>query len=109
MFDDVVLFGDVLVTGQRSVPECVKLIAQRGHARWVEPIDPARARYAVGDQPRFLEHLQVLRYRRPADWQLVGKLAHRPWPLGQALDDDAPGAVPQGIPRISKSVSLHER
>ena len=75
------------VAGQRPVPERVELVAQRGHAGRVEPIDPARARGALGDEPRVLEHLQVLGHRRPADRQLVGQLADRPRPLGQALDD----------------------
>ena len=59
--------------------------------RRVQPVDPPGAHRPLGDQAGVLEHLQVLRHRRPADRQRVGQLAHRPRPLGQARDDGAAG------------------
>ena len=104
-----VLFDDVLVAGQRTVPEGVELVAQRGHADRVEPVDPAGADGALGDQAGVLEHLQVLGHRRPADRQLLGELADGPRPLGQARDDRAPGGIPQRVPAVPSLVSGHER
>jgi hypothetical protein len=48
----------------------------------------------------------VLRDGGPADRQLAGELAHRPWALGEALEDRAPRRVAQRVPSISL-VSCH--
>jgi len=103
------LLHDVLVAVERALPERVQLIAQGGDAGGVEPVDPAGPRGAVGDQAGVLEHLQVLRYRRPADRQLLGELADGSRSLCQARDDGAPGGVTQGVPAAPGLVSIHER
>jgi len=51
----------------------------------------------------------MLGLRRPADRQLVGKLADSPRPLGQAFDDAASGGITQGLPSVASLVSVHER
>ena len=79
-----------------------------GYALGVEVVDPAGAICVADDQPSVLEHPQVLRYRRPADRQLVGELLDRAWSAREEFEDGAPGRVTeQTQPAIS--VSLHER
>jgi hypothetical protein len=51
----------------------------------------------------------MLGHRRAADRQLGGKLTHRAWSLGQALDDGAPGRVTECAPSVFTLVSGHER
>ena len=70
---------------------------------------PCSAR-GVHNEARLLQHLQVLRDRRPRDRHLAGELAHGLGPLGEALEDRAPGRVGQGRQRLSLySVSFHLR
>src|SRR5439155_19493960 len=90
-------------------PGRLQLIARSGQACRVDPVDPAGAGCAVGDQPGVLEHLQVLGYRGSADRQRFGKLTDGPRSLGQARDNGAPAGIPQSLPAVASLVSGHER
>lgn len=85
------------------------LIAQRGYAGRVEPVDPASAVRSLAHEPGVFQHLQVLGHRRSADREFVGEFADRARPVSQALDDCAPGGIPQSAQRIASLVSAHER
>src|SRR5215469_9138991 len=61
--------GDIRVAFQGSPPEGVELIAQRGHGRRIEPVDPPGTGRALTDQPSVLEDLQMLGDRGPGDRQ----------------------------------------
>jgi hypothetical protein len=76
------------------------------HSCLVDPVDPPRAVRLVGYQSSLLEDLQVLRHRRPSDWQLRGELPDRHRPPREALEDGPPGRITQRAQRIY-SVSFH--
>src|SRR3954471_21632872 len=73
----VVLLDDLLVGRQRLVPEPVQLSTERPHAFGIDAVAAAVAGGPFHDEPRVLEHLQVLRDRGSADWELACKLADR--------------------------------
>src|SRR5689334_17400028 len=100
------MFDGSLVSRQCLAPELVELGAKGTHPPGVELVYAAVADGPVHDQPRLLQHLQVLRDGGPADWQHAGKFAHRPRTVRQKLEDRASGRVAEGVPATS-SVSLH--
>src|SRR4051794_4234938 len=91
----LLLLGGIAERRERLVPEGVEVGAQVGQCLRVHLVEPARADFAVDDEPRVLEHLQVLGDRRAADRQLAGELADRPRTLDQALEDGLAGGVPE--------------
>src|SRR3954463_15110955 len=82
--------------GQRALPEPVEVGAQDRQPGRVDAVEAARARLAVDDQPDVLEHLEVLGHGWAADRQLGRQLAHRPRPVGQAVEDRPARRVAQG-------------
>jgi hypothetical protein len=100
------MFGSVCVAGERPLPEGVELITQRSHRCRVQSIDPSCAGYPLTDQAGILEHLQVLRDRRPTDWQSRRKLPDGLWFFGQAGNDGAPRTIRQCAPWLARSVSI---
>src|SRR5215212_8334792 len=83
----VVLLDDLLVGRQRLVPEPVELSTERAHAIGIDPVDAAVARGPVHDESRVLEHLQVLRDRGSADWELARELADRLRAIRETLEE----------------------
>src|SRR5690348_8718442 len=75
----------VLKGSQGALPEAVEMCAQRGHALRVDLVQAARPLLPVEHQADVLEHLEVLRDRRPGDGQQVGELADRQRPVRQPL------------------------
>ena len=73
----------------------------------VNAIDATGTGGSVDNQAGVLEHLQVLRHRRPAHRQPGRQLPHRLRPIGQAGHDRAARAVGQRVPAIIVSVSIH--
>src|ERR671919_2565451 len=84
------LLDDGLVGGQRPVPEPLEVGAQRAHPVRVEPVDAAGALGPLGNEPRLLEHPEVLGDGGATDRQLAGELADGARPLGQPLDNRSP-------------------
>ena len=64
---------------------------------------------AVGHQAGVLEHLQVLRHRRPADRELVRELADRQRAGRQALEDRAARRIPQRVHSVSRPLTVSRR
>src|SRR5918999_5493927 len=87
------LFGGLLVGRQGFAPEPVELSAKGAHAVRVELVDAPIACGPVDDQPRILQHLQVLGNRRASDRQLRCELAHGSGAVGKALENGAPRRV----------------
>src|SRR5690606_12516454 len=63
----------------------------------VEPADADAALLAGPHEPRVLEHLEVLQYRRHGHPEGLGQRRGRDGPLAQALDDGPPRGVPEGV------------
>src|SRR5262245_30193666 len=57
----------LLEPGQRRVPEIVDELADAGESLHANGVEVARAFLAHLHQPRFFEHAQMPRHRRPAD------------------------------------------
>jgi hypothetical protein len=87
-------------------PEPVEIGAQRFQPGGVYGVNATSAFGSVGDKTGALEHPQVLRDRRAADWKVASQLAHGAWIGHEPLKDGATGAIAQGIPWIH-SVSHH--
>src|SRR5579859_1195919 len=90
---------------QRPIPEGVKLVSQRGHARWIEPIDPSRSDGTLDDEAGVLEHLQMLGYGGPAYRQPVSQLADGERPLREVLHDRPSSAIAEDGPFVFEMVS----
>src|ERR1700687_5935682 len=96
------VLGLVLLDGrgegrQRGVPHLVQVLAHGSDSRWVNAIDPTSPFCSIGDQPRPLEHLQVLGDGRPAHWQRVCQLTYRPRSSNQSLEDGASGWIAERL------------
>src|SRR5215471_18595774 len=100
------MFDGSLVCRQGLVPELVELGAKGAHPRGVELVYAAVADGPVHNEPRLLQHLEVLGDGGPADRQLASKFADRPRTVRQKLEDRASGGVTEGVPATG-SVSLH--
>jgi hypothetical protein len=73
--------------GQRPPPEGIQLILQRTQRHGVDAVHPSGASYLVDHHTGVLEHPKMLRHRRPADRQTIGKLTHRTRTLSEHSDD----------------------
>src|SRR5262245_65903414 len=65
-------FGRCLEGRERFVPEAIEPLADLIEARRVDRVESPRALGTVGDQPRLLEHPQVLRHGRTANINPLG-------------------------------------
>jgi hypothetical protein len=70
------LLDDRLVGGEGAQPKPVELGTELGEAVGVESVDAAVADGLVGDQPRVLQDLEVLRDGWPADGQTIREFAN---------------------------------
>jgi hypothetical protein len=100
------LLDDLLESRQRLGPKAIQLIAHGSHSSRVRLIDPAVAVGPARDEPRVLEHLQVLRHGGPGDRELDRELAHRTRAIRDTLEDRAPRWIPQRSPSVNQ-VSSH--
>ena len=75
--------------GKRSVRGSEALPVQR--------VVHLRARAIVGDEPRILEHREMLRHRRLADGQARGQRVHAVRPLEEEPDDAEAGGRGEGL------------
>lgn len=103
------LFGNVLVAGQGPIPEGVELVAQRGDAGFVQPVDATCSLGAVGYEAGVLQHLEVLGNRRAAQWQRGGQLTDGLWSLSEAQDNGPSRSIPERSEASVDFVSRHER
>src|SRR5512133_2043011 len=62
---------------------------------------------ARADEPRVLEHLEVLGHRGSRDRQALGERPDGLRPLRQPREDGAPRTVRQRAPAVTYSVSVH--
>src|SRR6266566_1302950 len=101
------LLGCRTKTLQGFAPHLVQIGVDSLHALPADLVDAPRTSGPVGDEPRLLEHSQVLGYGGPADRQLPGELADGLGPAGKRLEDRAPGWITE-CGECPISVSLHE-
>ena len=100
------LLHEVLVGGERVVPERVQLGAHLAQAVVVDPVDAPGAGALVQDEARVLEDLEVLGDRGPGHGQGVGELTHRAGSRREPGEDGPPRPVTQRSPAINR-VSSH--
>jgi len=75
-------------------------MAEGGHSLRVEAVTDPRPVDRATDQPGLLEHLQVLRYGRLGERELVDNLAaDATAPLGKDAQDRQPGRVRERLER----------
>jgi hypothetical protein len=89
--------GGVGEAGQRIAPERLQERAQSGQGLRVDGVDPPIAVGPVGDQAGVLEHLEVLAHRGARHRQAAGDLDHRLGTVAQALQDQSPSAIAEGV------------
>ncbi len=73
------------VGGQGLAPKALQIRSHDRQTVWIDAIDAPRANRPVNYEPGILEHPQMLRDRRPADWQLASKLDDRAGPIDEQL------------------------
>ena len=100
------LLDDRLVGRERLGPEAVEFGPKHCQPIRVDLVDALLAGSFVDDETGVLQHLQMLRDRRPADGQLTGQLADRAGVLDQPLENRPPGRISQCRPAIRR-VSHH--
>jgi hypothetical protein len=93
---------------QRLVPEPVEISAQLADTGGIELVDPTRPHGAVDDQPRVLEHFEVLGDRRPADRHVFCQLTYGARAIGETLEDRPSRRICERRQSINL-VSLHAR
>jgi hypothetical protein len=89
-----------------DVPEVFEPGPDFPDSGWIEPVEVASADRLVLHELAGLEHAQVLRDRRPAHRDLIGKVSDRDWTTAQHLHDLPPGTVTERVENLF--VSLHE-
>src|SRR6266508_2526000 len=77
------------------------------HRRTPQPRGPKLRRAAARDQPRALEHLQVLGDRLDADREWLGQLVHSGLTLREARQDRAPRRIGERRERARELVDCH--
>jgi hypothetical protein len=92
-------FRDGLEGGEGMSPEPVEIGAQRFEASGVHRVNATSSFRAVGDKTGALEYPQVLGDGWPADREVASQLPHCPRAFDETLEDRAPSAVAQGVPR----------
>jgi hypothetical protein len=89
---------DRLERGESLRPEAIEIAAQLGKAGLIDCVNTTCAFRAIEHETGILEHPQVLRDSRTGYREIAGELPDSPWPFHKALEDSAPGAIPQGFP-----------
>ncbi len=87
------LFAGLFEAGEGTVPELIEFGPERLEAVGIHLVDAAIAIRPVGDQSRVFEHLEVLRYGRPADRKLAGQFADGARATSEPGEDRASRAV----------------
>ena len=93
---------------ERSTPELIEILTQRLEPIGIELVDAPGALGTVDDEPRLLEHAQMLGDGRAADVEPARELPHGHGPLRQLRNDPPAGGVAKGV-ELVMSVSLHLR
>ena len=83
----------VLVSGFGLGPQGSEIILQGRNSTPVEAVEPPRPIGQVSDQARFLQHLQMLGNRRPADRQASRQAANGLGTATEPLEDREPGRI----------------
>jgi hypothetical protein len=87
------LFDPRREVGERLRPELVEVGPYRAHTGGIDLVEPLPADLLVRHETDVLEHLQVLRDRRPAHRELERKVADRTRAIGKPLEDRSPSGV----------------
>ena len=89
-------------------PEHVEGVAERGHARWVEPVVAEPPGLASLNEPCIRQHPQMLRDGRPRDAELDCELAYRLLARREQLEESPPVGFGKDRHEIGHAITLAE-
>src|SRR5262245_37288027 len=103
--------GQVLVEAVKALLPEAAVALQPVHPvlprRRFQPARPPLRLAAALDQPRPLQHLEMLRHRGAADLERLGELADRRLPQRQPREDGAPGGIGEGREGDAEAIRRH--
>jgi hypothetical protein len=82
-----------LVSGQCFVPEALELCAKGSESFWIDFVYALLALTTRDDEAGLAQYLEVLRYRRPADWQVNRERVDGSWLVEKAFEDRSPRRI----------------
>lgn len=99
-------FHFILECSKRVRPESLEIASEQRESSRIQFVHSSCACRAVRDEPRILEHSQVLRDGGTADGKPMSEHADRARAGEQALDYRAASGIAEGI-QLDSMVSIH--
>lgn len=86
--------------GEHVAPQIVDVSTDFNQSTQFDAIDSMDALAAFANQSCVLEHLEMLRYGRTADWHLPGQLVNRRFGISQLFENRPPRRIRQSLQRL---------